>query len=319
MGFTALFLMSCVMGLSSFAVGSLPLTFSFSRESLGLLDSEMRLYEQWTWEDARLKMLTTYGMGLLIGAALAVIIPEGIETLYDSLPTAGEGVSSLPLSDPGRVIAISLILGFSVMLFVEQLSSPPSPKPPASSSFELSIPSSTPHSAASDAQAKAFSATLALVIHSFADGIALGSSSIGDNSGLELVVFLAIMVHKAPASLGLCTTLLSYSEPRTRIRTYLFAFSAAAPLGAFVTYGLVWALGNAASNLQWWAAVALLFSGGTFLYVATVIQDVSGHSHGVEMEDDALPQEMGAYTRLGLLFVGMLTPLVLSSLVGHGH
>ncbi|KZO96922.1 Zinc/iron permease [Calocera viscosa TUFC12733] len=301
MGFTALFLMSTVMGVSSFAVGSLPLTFTFSHH--------------------RLKMLTTYGMGLLIGAALAVIIPEGIETLYDSLGAAGDAFNPTPLSDPGRVIAISLVLGFSVMLFVEQLSSPHQPPKTMAgpSTFEMATNPGGTHPHAAEAHSKAFSATLALVIHSFADGIALGSSSISDNSGLELVVFLAIMVHKAPASLGLCTTLLSYNEPRTRIRQYLFAFSAAAPIGAFVTYGVVWTLGNAAANLQWWAGVALLFSGGTFLYVATVIQDVSGHSHGPPIEDDEPPQELGVTTRLGLLVVGMFTPLVLSMLVGHGH
>ncbi|EJU03088.1 Zinc/iron permease [Dacryopinax primogenitus] len=297
MGFTALFLMSAVMGVTSFAVGSLPLTLTFSH--------------------SRLKMLTTYGMGLLLGAALAVIIPEGIETLYSSLPAAGERTDSNPFSQPGRVVAVSLVLGFSVMLFVEQLSS--HSKNSGSSTYEMASPGGTLHQHAHESHSKAFSATLALVIHSFADGIALGSSSLGDNSGLELVVFLAIMVHKAPASLGLCTTLLSYSEPRPRIKQYLFAFSAAAPIGALVTYGVVWGLGNAAANLQWWAGVALLFSGGTFLYVATVIQDVSGHSHAPEVEEATPTEELSVSTRLTLLVTGMLTPLVMSTLVGHKH
>jgi len=188
---------------------------------------------------------------------------------------------------------------------------------PSPTAFEIAPPVASTN--ASDSHAKSFSATLALVIHSFADGIALGSSSMSDNSGLELIVFLAIMVHKAPAALGLCTTLLSYSEPRPQIKQYLFAFSAAAPLGALITYFLVWALGNAAADLNWWAAIALLFSGGTFLYVATVIQDVSGHSHMPVDEESAASEEMSVSMRSALLVGGMFTPLVLSSLVGHGH
>ncbi len=39
-------------------------------------------------------------------------------------------------------------------------------------------------------------ATLGLVIHAMADGIALGSSSLSPSSGLGLVVFLAVIVHK---------------------------------------------------------------------------------------------------------------------------
>ena len=44
--------------------------------------------------------------------------------------------------------------------------------------------------------AKSFSATLGLVIHSAADGIALGASARSGKAGLGLVVFLAILIHK---------------------------------------------------------------------------------------------------------------------------
>jgi zinc transporter 9 len=55
------------------------------------------------------------------------------------------------------------------------------------------------HSAAS--KKKAFPLTLGLVIHSLADGLALGASALpgageGGNTQLSIVVFLAIVVHK---------------------------------------------------------------------------------------------------------------------------
>jgi len=39
-------------------------------------------------------------------------------------------------------------------------------------------------------------ATLGLVIHGAADGIALGASSLSDNGSLGFIVFLAVLVHK---------------------------------------------------------------------------------------------------------------------------
>ncbi len=43
-------------------------------------------------------------------------------------------------------------------------------------------------------------ATLGLVIHAMADGIALGSSSLSGNGGLGFVVFLAVIVHKGASA-----------------------------------------------------------------------------------------------------------------------
>ena len=51
-----------------------------------------------------------------------------------------------------------------------------------------------------DTKKRAYPLTLGLVIHALADGLALGSSALANNSaipsGLSLVVFLALIVHK---------------------------------------------------------------------------------------------------------------------------
>lgn len=55
--------------------------------------------------------------------------------------------------------------------------------------------------------------------------------------------------------------------------------------------------------------------GGSFLYVATVLQPVSpNHTSGLPHEDD-----IDAKTRLISIVLGMFAPLLLSSLIGHGH
>lgn len=124
-------------------------------------------------------------------------------------------------------------------------------------------------------------ATLGLVIHGAADGIALGASSRSGSGSLGLIVFMAVLVHKGaspipvqvtelisgPTALGLTTTLLSLGLTPQMIRKRLTIFSFAAPIGAILTYLLVGAFGantgrqkDDVDGLGWWTGIALLFS-----------------------------------------------------------
>jgi len=62
---------------------------------------------------------------------------------------------------------------------------------------------------------------------------------------IEFIVFLAIMLHKAPAAFGLVTFLLHEGLERQRIRKHLMIFALAAPVMAVVTFlMLAWGSGN---------------------------------------------------------------------------
>lgn len=50
--------------------------------------------------------------------------------------------------------------------------------------------------------------TIGLVVHAAADGVALGAAATTSHADVEIIVFLAIMLHKAPAAFGLVTFLL---------------------------------------------------------------------------------------------------------------
>ncbi|TXT13096.1 hypothetical protein VHUM_01497 [Vanrija humicola] len=188
------------------------------------------------------------------------------------------------------------------------------------------------HKCASHAAAHGLSATLGLVIHGAADGIAIGASSLSGSAQLGLVVFLAVLVHKGPAALGLTTTLLNLHLTPAQVRRRLVIFSLSAPLGALLTYALVLLFGKGSSTsghdrLGWWTGVVLLFSGGSFLYVATVIQPISqtgpdDHCHDIhhEVHKREEPPPLPYGMRTGLILGGMLLPLLLSLLVGsHDH
>ncbi len=117
-------------------------------------------------------------------------------------------------------------------------------------------------------QSRSLATTTGLVIHAAADGIAMGASATTANMKLGLIIFVAIMVHKAPAAFGLTSVLLKQGLSKRAARGHLIVFSLAAPFGALLTYLIISLLGG--SNMesdsgQWWTGMLLLFSAGTFL------------------------------------------------------
>ncbi|MCJ1417621.1 hypothetical protein MMC32_003965 [Xylographa parallela] len=399
------------MAIASFLAGSLPLSFSLSQ--------------------SQLRLISTIGMGVLVGTSLIVIIPEGVETLYsaseaehshtrrshlhnsldirwhpsapytshvdtrspethfsvlrraseganpfDSLPgpviPAGVDANIFKNADPPKTptqpgvvgileesgsptvsvvappkphrnphawIGISLILGFILMYLIDTLPSlRPTPPPPRSHNiYSLSdLSSAAPQSPSSTSLPKGtFSTTLGLVIHAAADGIALGASS--SQPSLSFIIFVAIMIHKAPAAFGLTSVLLKQGLGKRAARVHLLAFSLAAPLGALGTWIVVRILGaggvgfGGEESLKFWTGVLLLFSGGTFLYVAMhTMQENHGdegsaheESHGNGYLDaphgrDVSRQKSGPSLQLVMAAVaGMLLPLLTQ--IGHAH
>ncbi|KIY45205.1 Zinc/iron permease [Fistulina hepatica ATCC 64428] len=309
----SLLVMSLFLGAASFGCGMLPLAFVFSKNLLS--------------------RLSALGTGLLLGTALGVIIPEGIETIHDAVPQAAD----LPVSG----IAFSLLCGFTFMLAVEQLIATHShetenrPRVPRSAmqdivgvefdaemgdreleddfmNVELQSPGQPYFEDPLPGRERALPLTFGLVIHSLADGLALGASFLeSESSRLSWIVFFALLVHKAPTALALTTSLMAYSLPRTDCRKHLAAFSSSTPLGAILAYGLFSFLG--AGKRSDWAGYALLVSGGSFLYVATVLQPLSSHSEARPSED------MSRSMRVLHIVAGIFVPFVMSSLLGHGH
>ncbi|CAO3625572.1 unnamed protein product [Mucor hiemalis] len=132
-----------------------------------------------------------------------------------------------------------------------------------------------------------------------------------------MVVFFAIMLHKAPSAFALTTVLLSEGLSRTRVRQHLLMFSLAAPAGAISTYILLQLFSDASAssiNLEYWTGILLLFSGGTFLYVAMhAIQELKSNSHDHE-ESNVKTTD---WNQLGSILLGMLIPFILN--FNHSH
>ncbi|KAG5920320.1 hypothetical protein E4U61_007973 [Claviceps capensis] len=174
--------------------------------------------------------------------------------------------------------------------------------------------------------------TIGLVIHAAADGIAMGASSTTSDMKLGFVIFIAIMIHKAPAAFGLTSVLLRQGLSKRAARGHLVVFSLAAPVGAISTWIMIKMLGG--GNLDgesgtWWTGMLLLFSGGTFLYVAMHVmqEDNSAHSHdGVSSGNGYSDGSMSISQRKAkgpdirdtlATVAGMLLPLLTQ--LGHHH
>ncbi|PBP17204.1 ZIP metal ion transporter-like protein [Diplocarpon rosae] len=327
--------LSVVMALASFLAGALPLSMTLS--------------------SSQLRLISTIGMGVLVGTSLIVIIPEGIEAAYtagevghlhtrrhqlgggeevqwvrsgvhtllsrneEALPaivTSREenesepGISTSPIPSetspnaetaptedeehhdpPTFYIGFSLILGFILMFLIDKLprhaqehiQPPPATRHISLDNLSLGMHSARPSSptspdaesflhslAPSPKQTRSLATTTGLVIHAAADGIAMGASASGSNTKLGVIIFVAILIHKAPAAFGLTSVLLKQGLSKRAARGHLIIFSLAAPFGALSTWMLVNILGGEhmeGARGQWWTGMLLLFSAGTFLYV----------------------------------------------------
>ncbi|XP_006884807.1 PREDICTED: zinc transporter ZIP9 isoform X2 [Elephantulus edwardii] len=282
--FLSISMLSLAMLVGCYVAGIIPLAVNFSED--------------------RLKLVTVLGAGLLCGTALAVIVPEGVHALYEDvlegkLHQASETQNVIASDKAAEVpvvhehehspdhhtqlhayIGVSLVLGFVFMLLVDQ------------------IGSSHVHPAD-------------------ADGVALGAAASTSQTSVQLIVFVAIMLHKAPAAFGLVSFLMHAGLERNRIRKHLLVFALAAPVMSMVTYlGLSKSSKEALSEVNA-TGVAMLFSAGTFLYVATVhvLPEVGGmgHSH----RPDATGGRGLSRLEVAALVLGCLIPLILS--IGHQH
>ncbi|KAI5361965.1 putative zinc/iron permease [Septoria linicola] len=254
--------------------------------------------------------------------------------------------------EPHVWIGVSLIAGFILMYLIDTLpqhlhkSSQPHSLQINLNSFSFTNglpPGDAPEPGGEAPQthtSRPSSTTIGLVIHAAADGIALGASSTS-SSNLSFIIFIALMIHKAPAAFGLTSVLLKQGLSKRMARTHLIIFSAAAPAGALFTFLAIHGLGYGgdveSASTEFFTGVLLLFSGGTFLYVAMHTLSGSGsHSHdeggagmngyaGVPVEEGyggspnptTKREEERGVTDTLVTVGGMLLPLLTQ--FGHGH
>lgn len=332
--FWTLIALSLAMLIGCYLAGAIPLAVSLSEE--------------------KLKLVTVLGAGLLVGTALAVIIPEGVHAMYSTgegghhheegnlalnvaekaVEVVGNNVAEVgsqgtggvlseheghdhdhqhDMSEEHSIIGITLVAGFIFMLLVDQMGG----------SLHSHAAAGDPEMASQGPQNRnRITATLGLVVHAAADGVAMGAAISMSETHITMIVFLAIMLHKAPAAFGLVSFLLHENFDRARIRKHLMVFAAAAPLLTVITYfGLSRKSTESLADMHT-TGIAMLFSAGTFLYVATVhvLPEISTVQKRHTMPDGTVViRESKGFqtTELIALVVGAIVPVLLA--ISHKH
>ena len=157
--------LSLVMLVGSYTAGSIPLFIALSEEKLQVSSGRSAT----TCRITCLQLVSVLGAGLLLGTALSVIIPEGMQTLHTAYTTtshvehveeggAGEG----PELGGHHMIGVSLVLGFLFMLVVDAVASSKASRGDVEAGRRGAV---------------SWTATLGLVVHAAADGVALGAAA----------------------------------------------------------------------------------------------------------------------------------------------
>lgn len=158
-----------------------------------------------------------------------------------------------------------------------------------------------------------FAAPLGAII-TFAIISIFGGSSLGKTRGIDGLQWwtgIALLFSVSPVAALLCGLMTVVPRTRCEIRRGRYQRPQSSDAGeGYRCRDIQWCIHRPYADVQ----------GGSFLYVATVIQPLSStspeeHSHS-DSHDDT---QLGKYSRIGLLMGGMLLPVVLSWLVGHSH
>ncbi|XP_043110488.1 zinc transporter ZIP9-B isoform X2 [Puntigrus tetrazona] len=298
-GAWAVILISLAMFVGCFMLGIIPLLINLSE---------------------KLQLITVLGAGLLCGTALSIIIPEGVELVQESWKdwycsavgesqNSSEANSTLHLTAkkglrPHFFIGVSLVLGFTLMFVVDQVASYCSMHEPRAHMYS----------------GNSVTATLGLLIHAAADGVALGAAAASAQVSVQVVVFFAVILHKAPAAFGLVSFLMHAGLERKTIQKHLLAFSAAAPLMAISTYFILSASDGSSQSRLSATGIGMLFSAGTFLYVATVhvLPEINSRGHQRSAHHQHQQQQGGlGVTESLTLVLGTGLPVLLALGLPH--
>ncbi|KSA00608.1 uncharacterized protein AC631_03653 [Debaryomyces fabryi] len=255
-----------------------------------------------------------FSMGIILGTALVIAIPEGIETLYQSADQKSNDMFP-------QYIGLGLISGFLIMYIIDHLNA-------ILHSFNIELKSINEfhyNGSYRDLFTSIFtsSLTLGLIFHAMIDGISLGSSfsKSHDESSIGLILFIMIIIHKLPTCFSLSSLLMKEEMNKSVLKFHLLIFASITPLSSILTF-IFMSLFHLQNDFV--VGNLLVFSGGTFLYVVThVMLEVSSTNNMIPQSggsDDTLyygnkPTIEGIHILASL--VGTAVPVLISLFGEH--
>ena len=191
-----------------------------------------------------------FGGGFLLAAAFFEVLPESLK-----------GGPSMPL----YVIAGYLIVYLFEQLFATHVHEQPHrgllpPTPQAGTPADHTLVQELQHTDAIISPHAGLAALVGFNVHDFIDGLAIGAALLTSNT-LGVVVFLAVLLHEAPAGFSIAAITLSTGRSR---RTAVLAGSS---IGITTLIGIVvpFVFGE---FKECTAQIFLALSAGSFVYIA---------------------------------------------------
>tara|TARA_B110000438_G_C15818562_1_gene653144 strand:- start:2296 stop:3411 length:1116 start_codon:yes stop_codon:yes gene_type:complete len=145
-----------------------------------------------------------------------------------------------------------------------------------------------------------------LTLHAATDGVAIGAASATGDFALSMTVLLAVLIHKGPAAFSLGVFSMHEREERKDSIRDVAIFALSTPIMIIIS-GL--ALEGLETHM---IGLAMLFSAGTFLYVATV--DTLPDIHNPETGRKAM-----VHLLIGVAILVVLLVAANSLGLGHSH
>lgn len=187
------------------------------------------LYKKWSSRE--LHLFIAFGAGVFLGAIFLHLLPD----------TLSEG--------SGNSTSGAILVGFLMILLVERI---------ILGSHRLHCEDGCAHRH----EIVGMTALIGLSVHSLTAGFGLGVGMVEPELGL--IIFIAIVAHKATASFSLSTIFRLAEFSMKKTLSLIVLFSLMTPLGALITLPFIESLKEI--NL----AFPTGLTAGTFLYVATM-------------------------------------------------
>ena len=273
-------------------MASPPILYAAITLVIALICGLTPIFSKFKEDLGRLKVLTGIAAGIIIASAMLVVIPNGFE-----LASSEEHEEHVD----GLLLGGAILGGFLLMFILE------------GSGIGHAVHEEH-HDHAHDYghvhvhhNHSGWMLVLGLSLHAATDGLAIGAAAATSSISVTATVALAVLIHKGPAAFSLGIFSMHEREQRNDSIRDVVIFSLATPVMMMLAF---YALEGLETNL---IGLVMLFSAGTFLYVATV---------------DTLPDihnpETGRQTMLHVLFGAILLIMVLlgadvAGLLEHGH
>lgn len=241
------------------------LVFSIAIIAVSLLGGSLPLLGK--WNTGQLHLMAALSAGVFIGATFIILLPEAVESMH-----AEEAL-------------ILVMVGFIIILLIETILQ------------HRHQEDCDDHTSDHQHILTSTTAFIGLSVHSVMDGFALGVAVVlGEDLGM--VVFLAILAHKAIDVFSLTTTF-RLAELKTRSGLiYMTLFSLITPVAALVAFPFIEWL----QNIE--VGVPLALAGGTFMYVGIY-----------DLLPEAFHEKHDQYKSFALVVVGIAAMYLLGTIM----